>query len=271
MMKTYVDKDLFIKKHMSYLLQDEITNSFFLSLLVRKHTPLLTFFVYEKDSNYIIAVVANEMLILASNTVSKEMVQHFYEAVPFNLYSKIMGHIKLCDCFHQVYRDNTSKSLTILMRQRNYYCDTILEPSSVSELYRLAEEKDIEVLRHWAYDFEKLSGGETPKTTLDKMILRRIHSNTLFVLIVNDVPVSMASRSTVIGKTVTLNYIYTPKNERRKGYARQLVELVTKDILAEGLIATLYTDLDNPISNNVYQKVGFKPITDSIILTKEKD
>jgi predicted GNAT family acetyltransferase len=34
----------------------------------------------------------------------------------------------------------------------------------------------------------------------------------------------------------------------------------TQDILAEGSFAFLYADRDNPISNHVYEKIGYKKV-----------
>ena len=52
--------------------------------------------------------------------------------------------------------------------------------------------------------------------------------------------------------------VYTAKEERGKGYAYNLVYTLSKKCLDEGSeYCVLYTDAENPISNHVYEKMGY--------------
>lgn len=55
-----------------------------------------------------------------------------------------------------------------------------------------------------------------------------------------------------------VSHVYTPKEERCKGYCRSLVYEVTKKLLEEGLTPVLYTDLHYEASNHTYKKVGYE-------------
>ena len=55
-----------------------------------------------------------------------------------------------------------------------------------------------------------------------------------------------------------LSHVYTPPEERCKGYCRSLVYEVTKQLLEEGLTPVLYTDLNYEASNHTYKKVGYE-------------
>ncbi|MFX0084189.1 MAG: GNAT family N-acetyltransferase [Candidatus Hodarchaeota archaeon] len=60
-----------------------------------------------------------------------------------------------------------------------------------------------------------------------------------------------------------MNYVYTPPNFRRKGYATELVAKLIQTILNEGnKYCFLFTDLENPTSNKIYQTIGYKPVID---------
>ena len=66
----------------------------------------------------------------------------------------------------------------------------------------------------------------------------------------------------VIGRTLIkgkcISGVYTPKEERGKGYAYELVYTLSKKCLDEGAeYCVLYTDAENPISNHVYEKIGY--------------
>ncbi|MBX3143812.1 MAG: GNAT family N-acetyltransferase [Trueperaceae bacterium] len=53
--------------------------------------------------------------------------------------------------------------------------------------------------------------------------------------------------------------VYTPREERRRGYAEALVAEVCRQLLADGAkFCFLFTDLANPTSNHVYQDIGFE-------------
>lgn len=54
--------------------------------------------------------------------------------------------------------------------------------------------------------------------------------------------------------------VYTLPEQRRKGYALNLVHGVTQTILSDGLIPILYTDAGYEASNGCYRKIGYKQI-----------
>ena len=57
--------------------------------------------------------------------------------------------------------------------------------------------------------------------------------------------------------------VYTPPALRRRGFASALVAAVSAVGLASGKeVCVLYTDLANPTSNSIYQKIGYRPVCD---------
>ncbi|MFX1358312.1 MAG: GNAT family N-acetyltransferase [Promethearchaeota archaeon] len=94
-------------------------------------------------------------------------------------------------------------------------------------------------------------------------IKKDIEEGRIFLLFENGKPVSMARKA---GKTPNgnlVNLVYTPPNLRRNGYATELVAHLSKYLLDEGnRYCFLFTDLMNPTSNSIYQKVGYRPVTD---------
>lgn len=53
--------------------------------------------------------------------------------------------------------------------------------------------------------------------------------------------------------------VYTPVEHRGHGYAAALVAEVTDRLLGEGTRVCLFTDVDNPVSNGVYARIGYRP------------
>lgn len=70
-----------------------------------------------------------------------------------------------------------------------------------------------------------------------------------------------ALREIITGRCIGM--VYTPPYFRKSGYASSCVAQVSKLVLDMGYkYASLFTNLANPISNSIYQKIGYKPICD---------
>ena len=55
-----------------------------------------------------------------------------------------------------------------------------------------------------------------------------------------------------------ISCVYTPKEERGKSFAYNLVYRISKELLdSRDKYCVLYTDDSNPISNHVYEKIGY--------------
>lgn len=68
---------------------------------------------------------------------------------------------------------------------------------------------------------------------------------------------AVIGRKLINGKCIS--GVYTTKEERGNGYAYNLVYEITKKCLDEGAeYCVLYTDAENPISNHVYEKIGYE-------------
>ena len=70
--------------------------------------------------------------------------------------------------------------------------------------------------------------------------------------------VSLASRSPESDNSIRITDVYTRPEYRGKGLARQVVNAIKNEILETGKIATLNVDQANPISNHLYESLGFR-------------
>ena len=61
---------------------------------------------------------------------------------------------------------------------------------------------------------------------------------------------------------VRVGFVYTPPDARGHGYASALVADISAEVLAGGDRCILYTQLANPTSNAIYQRIGYKPLSD---------
>lgn len=74
--------------------------------------------------------------------------------------------------------------------------------------------------------------------------------------------VSVASTSPPVEGVVRVGPVYTPPEQRRRGYAEACVAEVSKQVLDAGHRCILYTDLANPTSNSIYRRIGYRAVAE---------
>ena len=75
--------------------------------------------------------------------------------------------------------------------------------------------------------------------------------------------VAMAITTRPITHSITVSEVYTPPEQRHKGYASAIVAALSQLQLDQGYqFCSLFTDLANPTSNSIYQKIGYRPVRD---------
>lgn len=100
---------------------------------------------------------------------------------------------------------------------------------------------------------------------IEKLCNRLINNKSLYLL-KNDLGeiVSMAANTRGSANGGTISLVYTPPKLRGKGYGSLVTAKVSEIVLKEKKFANLFTDLTNPTSNSIYQKIGFKMIGENI-------
>ena len=71
---------------------------------------------------------------------------------------------------------------------------------------------------------------------------------------------SLARKSPESDSSTRISMVYTRPEYRNKGLARKIVNYLKNEIISEDKIATLNVDQANPISNHLYQSLGFKKV-----------
>lgn len=178
----------------------------------------------------------------------------------------VMTENRLAGSFARAYAAAKQLNYTVNKNQRIYELTRVSpEIPSVGSL-RLARESDMAFLPYW---FEGFSGdcfGSVPRVQADAEGCRyHIASKRLYILEDGGTPVSMAKINREMRTACGVGYVYTPPYFRGKGYATSCVAAVSRIILKRGFTkCVLYTDLANPTSNGIYQKIGYRPVCDSL-------
>lgn len=150
------------------------------------------------------------------------------------------------------------------MPQRIYACPDVTRPSGVAGSARSASPDDRDLLIAWrrAFALEAVGEAETdPGRSVDTW-LDDAHPSSCVVWC-DPEPVSMVGYGSPTPAGMRVAPVYTPPEVRGRGYASACTAEATQRVLDSGRrFAFLYTDLTNPTSNSIYQKIGYRPVTD---------
>jgi uncharacterized protein len=150
------------------------------------------------------------------------------------------------------------------MRQRIYALERVVFPEPMaSGSLRLATRRDFDLLASWM----ELFAAETHVGTVNvqSFLENHIANKTVFVWEDGGAPVTSALYSGKTPNGVRIGFVYTPEPHRRRGYASACVAALSQRALDTGnRFCCLYTDLSNPTSNDIYQRVGYVPVCDVV-------
>ncbi|MEU3402797.1 GNAT family N-acetyltransferase [Streptomyces sp. NPDC006670] len=128
---------------------------------------------------------------------------------------------------------------------------------------RPATEADLPLLARWTAEFSRECG--TPVAPSEASLRDRISYGGFLLWEHDGRPVSLAAFFRPIGSASRIGPVYTPPAERRRGYAAGVTHAASEAAYAAGATEVLlFTDLANPTSNSVYQRLGFTPVEDRV-------
>ncbi|MFD4762921.1 GNAT family N-acetyltransferase [Streptomyces sp. NPDC058439] len=151
--------------------------------------------------------------------------------------------------------------------QRLYRLETLVPPSPApAGRPRAATAADRELLVRWLRAFADQVG--QPGKNAERLVDERTAAGTLTLWEDGGVPVSMAGASPRIAGTVRIATVYTPAEYRGRGYAAAVTAEVARAAREAGAQEVLlFTDLANPTSNGVYRRIGFRAVSDRLLIS----
>lgn len=167
--------------------------------------------------------------------------------------------------FASAWQRATGQTARLNVAERIYQLETVIPPFGVPGTSRRATEADRPLLLAWleAFDAEAMAPGDHMDAST--WVTNALTSPTRGAVLWEDAgrPVSLAGYGNPTPHGIRIGPVYTPPEMRGHGYASALVAALSQQLLDEGRqFCFLYTDLANPISNSIYQKIGYRPVTD---------
>jgi predicted GNAT family acetyltransferase len=177
----------------------------------------------------------------------------------------VNGPRELAEAFAAAWTAHTGARGREVMASRLYALDDLLPPT-VPGRGRLAREADAELLIRWrkAFVAEAVPFAQG-RDRSEAMVRDGLSRGDGLVIWEHDGhPVSTANAAIPSAGMTRVNAVYTPPEWRGRGYGSAATAVAARWALDAGAEhVLLYTDLANPTSNSIYQKIGFRPVFDA--------
>lgn len=172
--------------------------------------------------------------------------------------SAVNGPMAAAEAFASRFADARGVAATPGRRMRLHSTRSVAELPRPNGRLRAAEPRDLERLADWYTAFHRIVGDPPPRDAAARVATVQ-DSGRLFVWDDGEEPRSMAAWTRPTSGTVSIHLVYTPAQWRGRGYATACVAGLTRERLADGVReCLLFTDVDNPISNAIYARIGYR-------------
>ena len=139
-------------------------------------------------------------------------------------------------------------------------CKKVKEIEQAKGFMDTPTEEDREVLKKYWKDFNHSIHEDVrfDDRAIDEEVDKWYKEKQFFLWRNNSGKVVSIACFRIEGKMAKLSHVYTPVEERRKGYCASLIASITKMLLEKGYEPMLYTDFHYEASNHAYEKVGYQ-------------
>lgn len=176
----------------------------------------------------------------------------------------VMATASAAKAFAQNWQALTSQPYREGTRERFYQLETVQATPVVSGHLRQATLGDRELLIDWCRAFMEEVSEETVDWEAEEVVDRYLAEGSPHFW-QDNIPLSLANFYSSTPNGVRINLVYTPPEYRKKGYATACVAALSQALLDRGYkYCFLSTDLANPISNHLYQGIGYEPLDDNM-------
>lgn len=130
---------------------------------------------------------------------------------------------------------------------------------------RVIQRRDRGLLIGWLAAFHREIGEE--QRDLAALVDEKLAYGGFTLWEIDNVPVSMAGATRMEAGMVRVQGVYTPPEFRGRGFAAAVTTAVTRAALDAGTTdVVLFTDLANPTSNALYERLGYRPVEDRTVV-----
>jgi RimJ/RimL family protein N-acetyltransferase len=186
----------------------------------------------------------------------------------------VNAYPEVAEAFADGWRDGSRGGpVDVHRRQRLYRLAELVWPDPApAGTARMARDGDAKLTADWfaafADEVDDMGRGEDQTAAARA----KISQDGVMVWEADGQPVSIACATLPVTGMVRIGPVYTPPQARGHGYASAATAALSRRLLQAGAEeVVLFTDLDNPVSNSIYQRIGYRPVEDRVVLAFSAD
>ena len=262
----YEDPQAFLRDAMELLLRNEAANNLIIGLAERLRYPTEALLCTVRDGQ---AVVAAALMTSPRPLVLSDAPADAIDALERELTNQVVavsGVIatsptadafadRWCKCHHLQHHLHLALGVHEL--------DRVMFPEKAPGTFRVATMQDLDVTGRWIDAFAAEIHEPIAEDGLTKA-RAAIEQGRIFFWESDGQPVSMAGWNRRLVNGIAIGLVYTPPDQRGRGYASNCVAALSQQLLDSGWkFCCLFTDLANPTSNKIYRNIGYRMIAEN--------
>ncbi len=191
-----------------------------------------------------------------------------YLAATGRLIQGVNAESDAAEAFAEALAHHTGATATVHRRMRLFVLGELVQPHPAPEgASRPAAERDRNLLTEWLRAFT-CEVGDPDTQDYQGAADERLSYGGIVIWEARGVPASIAGRTRIVAGMARVGPVYRPPELRGRGYAGGATVAVSQAALDAGVAdVVLYTDLANPTSNALYQRLGYRPVEDRLVLS----
>ena len=167
--------------------------------------------------------------------------------------------------FADAWSEQTNNGHRVGRGSRIHQLERVAWPTLPPGEMRVATTAQRALVLEWTEKFVRESIPEEV-IPIDELLVaaeQRLHDGETFLWFAAERPTCMAYHTGPTPNGVRISGVYTPEPDRGNGFATALVATLSQRLLDAGRRACfIYTDADNPTSNRIYRRIGYRHVCD---------
>jgi predicted GNAT family acetyltransferase len=283
--KKYDTLDSFLAETESTLSTEELRNSFILTMAEDQKNqeiqaghqvgPFYYGTVWNQQSQLVFALcLFSKTMLYGSSLLGNDLepvdllVQDFVSYDLHRVITIVHAFQPVLGRLHSQLKEKTQLNTDIVDKTWAYDLTTVVWPSLAKQIaqaphteLRLATEKDLPLLIEWIKGFWDAISDNFDTSIFpspEQVCQDPLKNRFIYILYLDGVPVNMAWKRRPLKKGISIAYVYTPKEHRRKGYAAACVALLTEELLKSYEYVNLFALGSQNPEMNLYTTLGYR-------------
>ena len=176
----------------------------------------------------------------------------------------VNGEASSVDRFAREWQARTGQESRTRVSMRMYVLEELRPPEGIAGRPRIASAHDLERVATWLQSFRVEAMLGEPHEDHEATARRRLAAGQIWLWDVDGEVVALAGVSAPALGVARVGPVFTPRDRRGHGYGSAVTAAASQAGIDGGAAhVVLYTDLANPVSNSIYQTIGYVPEHDA--------